>query len=163
MATATTRIERRQPTEAEQRAEALGEVLTAVAEQKEALLTMIDVVGELHKAGLLPIVQAMLKSRQEIGQIGLTQLNKSGAQQMIKNAMTAMQFFSSIDPNHLKQVVTAVKNGLEQMKPSEEPTNLWSMVGSVRDPDVMNSLGVMLNFLRGMGEALPNRPTEANH
>lgn len=160
MATATTRIERRQPTELEQRAEALGEVLTAVAEQKEALLTMIDIVGELHKAGVLPIVQGMLKSRQEIGVIGLTQLNKSGAQRMIRNAMTAMQFFGSIDPDHLKQVVTAVGHGLEQMKPSEERANLWSMVGSVRDPDVMNSLGAMVGFLRGMGEALPNRPTE---
>ncbi|HLO03650.1 MAG TPA: DUF1641 domain-containing protein [Symbiobacteriaceae bacterium] len=160
MATATTRIERRETTPAEQQAEALVELLGAVAQQKEALLTLFDIIGELHNAGLLQIVQGLLKGRQEIGVIGISQLNKSGAQNLIKNAMTAVQFMGSIDPAHLKEVLTAVGHGLEQMKPAEERVNLWSMVNNVRDPDVMTSLGVMMNFLRGMGEALPSHRAE---
>lgn len=155
MAKPTTRIEQTVPSAAQVEAEALTEVLSAVAQQKDALLTYIQIIGQLHQAGILTAIQAMLAARHDIGVIGINQMNKSGAQRLIKNGMSTMQFLGSIDPEKLTTVLGAVSHGMEQAKPSGKQTGLWSMMGTLRDPHVGASLNVMMSFLRGMGEALP--------
>lgn len=161
MARAITRIERRVSTRAEQDLQAVGEVVGAIAQHKDALLQAIDILGEMHKAGLLDVAQGMLKNRQELAVIGINQLNKSGAQRFIKNGMGLVQFLGELDPERLKQVMGAMAHGLESALDERQPTRpagMWGMLKTLRDPDVNTSLGVMMNFLRGMGEGLPHSP-----
>jgi uncharacterized protein YjgD (DUF1641 family) len=155
MAKPTTRIEQTIPTAAQVEAQALGEVVAAVAQQKDALLAFVQIIGHLHQAGVLSTVQAMLAARHDIGVIGINQMNKSGAQRLIKNSISTMEFMGSIDPAKLKTVLDATLHGLDQAKSSGKQTGLWSMMGTLRDPHVGASLNVMMSFLRGMGEALP--------
>lgn len=156
MAKAITQIEKRVPTRAEQDAQALGEIMSAVAQHKDALLVFMDVLGEMHQSGLLAVAQGLLKNRQQVGVIGVNQLNKSGAQRIIKNGVTAMQFMAQLDPDKLKQVLGAFARGLQEARPSEKPVGLWGMVNSFREPEVNASVSMMVNFLRGVGEGLPD-------
>ncbi|ASS75255.1 hypothetical protein CIG75_09840 [Tumebacillus algifaecis] len=156
MAKATTQIEKRVPSQAEQEADALKEVLGAVVQHKDALLTFLDVLGELHDAGTLEMAQGALKSRHKIGVIGMNQLNKSGAQNMIKNGMSTLQFLGQLDPNKLQTLLASLAAGVEHAVPTEpEPKNkktgVFDLIKGVRDPEVSSSLSMLLNFLRGMG------------
>lgn len=158
MAKATTTIEKRVPTQAEQEAEALQEVMSAVVKNKDALLTFLDVLGELQESGALDMAHGALKSRRQIGVIGINQLNKSGAQNMIKNGMNTMQFLAQLDPNKLQTMLGAVASGVDHaVQPDAErpqkKTGLFDLFKQMRDPQVTSSIGMMLNFLRGMGAA----------
>lgn len=156
MAKATTLIEKRELSRAEQDAQALAEIVGAVTQQRDAMLAFVDIVGTLHQAGILSLVQGILKSRHELGVMGINQLNKSGAQRIIKNGVSAMQFMAQLDPDRLKQVLGAVAHGLEQAQPSDRRIGMWGMVNTLNDPDVNTALSVMINFMRGMGEGLPH-------
>ncbi|TCP59305.1 uncharacterized protein YjgD (DUF1641 family) [Tumebacillus sp. BK434] len=158
MAKATTVIEKRVPTQAEQEAEAMQEVMSAVAKNKDALLTFLDVLGELQESGALDMAHGALKSRHQIGVIGIGQLNKSGAQNIIKNGMSTVQFLAQLDPNKLQTMLGAVASGVdsavtaEEQRPQKKP-GLYDLFKRMRDPQVTSALGMMLNFLRGMGAA----------
>ena len=156
MAKATSRIEQRQLSQAEQDAQALGEILQSVAQQKDSVIAFLDIVNEMHQAGILDVVRGVMKNRQQIGILGVHQLNKSGAQRMIKNGVTAMQFLAQLDPAQLKQVLGAVAGGLEHARPSDRPVGMWGIVNTLREPEVNASVSMVMNFLRGMGHGLPH-------
>ncbi len=158
MAKATTQIEKRVLSQAEQDARSLSELISAVAQQKDALLVFLDIIGELHASGALEIVQGALKNRQAIGAIGLDQLNKSGAQNLIKNSMSTLQFLGKLDPVKMETMLTSVAAGVEHaVQPAdEEPkqsVGLLKLMQQLRDPEVSASLMMLMRFLRGMGEA----------
>lgn len=157
MAKAITHIEKRVPNAVEEQEQAIQEILTAAATNKEALLILIDVVNHLHQAGLLEMAQGFLTNRHKIGVIGLNQLNKSGAQRIIKNGMGAVQFLSRLDPAKLETLLGAVATGVDEASEAKEEHKQLGMMDlfkSMRDPEVQTSLGVMMNFLRGMGKGL---------
>lgn len=155
MAKAIKQIEKRVPNEAEEQTEALGSILKAATENRAALLQMIDIVGELHKAGLLDIVQGILKNRHAVGVLAINQMNQPSAHRMIKNAMKALEFLGGIDPNKMGAVLSGVTSGLDKASDlPDKPIGLWDLGKSYRDPNINASLSLMLNFLRGMGEGL---------
>jgi len=157
MAKATTHIEKHVPTQAEADAQAAREIMDALVKNKDSLLMLMDVVNELHQSGLLEMADAFLKNRHQIGVIGLNQLNKSGAQRIIKNGMGAVQFLSKLDPEKMETMLGAVASGIDQAtKTPESPSKMgvWGMAKTMRDPEVQTSLGVLMNFLRGMGNSL---------
>lgn len=159
MAKAIRRIEREEPSPQERDAQALMEMMGAVAQHKAALVSFLDILGELHEAGLLDIVRGLLKSRHQIGVIGLTQLNKSGAQHTIRNGMGLVQFLGRLDPDDLTRVLTAVGTGLQQAQPSPKGMGMLGMIGALREPDVNASMSLLINFLRGMGGSLTHPQT----
>lgn len=157
MAKATTHIEKKVPTPAEENAEAVREIMDALVKNKDSLLLLMDVVNELHETGILEAADAFLKNRHKIGVIGLNQLNKSGAQRIIKNGMGSLQFLTKLDPAKLETMLSAVASGVDQA--TEPPSDnkkmgVWGMVKTMRDPEVQTSLSVLMNFLRGMGNGL---------
>lgn len=154
MAKQLSNIEKRVMTQAEKDAQSLGQIMGAVSQQKEALMVFLDVLGELHQAGVLELLRGMLKSRTKIGVIALSQLNKSGAQHVIRNGFSAVQFLATLEPGRLRQMLDAVAHGLENAKPAERRLGVTGLVRAVRDPEVNASISTMLNFLHGMGEGL---------
>ena len=129
-------------------------------------MMFMDILKEMHEAGFLQIAQGMLKSRHQIGVIGVTQLNKTGAQRIIKNGMGALQFLTKVDPAKLDMMLGAVASGLDQAGQTHDdgrPIGMWGMVKTMRDPEVQSSLGVMMNFLRGMGDGLHQHQQGTTH
>src|SRR5258708_5470293 len=91
LAKAITRIDSGIPTAEEQRERAKEELLEAAANHKESILLLLDIVNDLKQAGLLEMAHAFISNSHQIGVIGMNQLNKSGAQNMIKNSIGAAQ------------------------------------------------------------------------
>lgn len=157
MAKATTHIERETPHPEVEQAQALAQLLGAVAANREALLVFLDIVQELHKLGLLEAVQALLKNSRQITHIGLQQLNKPGAQHILKNGMIAMQFLSKMEPSKLETLLNSAAAGMENASSGLEDgkqLGMWGLAKSIRNPEVNTSLNFMVHFLQGMGEQL---------
>ncbi|MBL0388375.1 DUF1641 domain-containing protein [Tumebacillus sp. ITR2] len=155
MAKAITHIEKTVPNEQEEQEQAVQEILSSAAKNKDAILLFMEMLGDLHQSGLLEAADAFLKNRHKIGVIGINQLNKSGAQRIIKNGMGAVQFLAGVDPDKLNTLLSAVSSGIDQAVETpkdDRPTGMWGMVKQMRDPGVQSSLGVMMNFLRGMSD-----------
>ncbi|MDA8353140.1 MAG: DUF1641 domain-containing protein [Firmicutes bacterium] len=157
MAKAITQIEPPRQDPGEERALSLEQLLQTVVQHQEALSVTMDILGELHRAGILEIAQGLLKNREEVGAIAINQLNQPEAHRMIKNGMAGLQWLGRIDPDQLHSVAQAAENGMEQAleaRDGHKPIGLWELARQARDPEVRTSLGMLTRFLQGMGKAV---------
>lgn len=156
MAKAITNIERYIPTPEEEKQKAIQQVLDAVSENHQVLITLLDIVKELQEIGVLDIVQGALKNRHDIGVIAVSQLNQPGMHRIMKNGMNALQFLGKLEPGKLQNILNAVDHGIVRLTDtkSEKPMGLMGMGRAMMEPNVTLALGSMINFLRGMGEGM---------
>lgn len=154
MAKATTQIVKETSRAEADQAKAQQEIMQALTEQKEAVLQLLQLVRDLKESGMLEMAHAFMSNRHQIGVIGINQLNKSGAQNLIKNGMGAVQFLGQLEPERLEFMLGALASGVEhaaQKRNRRERIGLWRMLGAFKETEIRQSLGFMLNLLRGMG------------
>ncbi|WP_433958398.1 DUF1641 domain-containing protein [Cytobacillus horneckiae] len=156
MAKAITNIEKYIKNKDEEKQESIQQVLDAVSENSEALITFIDILKELHEFGVLDIVQGALKNREEIGVIAVSQFNQPGMHHIMKNGMNAIQFLAKLEPDKLNTILQGVEHGIERLADTQnnKSLGLWGMGKAMFDPNVSLALGSMVNFMRGMGEGM---------
>ncbi|MBA4494777.1 DUF1641 domain-containing protein [Paenactinomyces guangxiensis] len=155
MAKAITRIEKHVPTPEQEQAQAVKQILEATANSRDALVVFLDILKELHRAGLLDIVQGMLKTRHKWGVTAMQTLNQPGMHRFIKNGISSLYFLGKLNPDQLQKIFDGAARGLERSAESmkeDKQTGLGGLVKTLRDPDVNASLTTMMAFLQGMGE-----------
>lgn len=161
MARPIQRIEQRQAEPGQERRDALGEILGALAENKEALLTTVDILGEAHRAGALDLLQGILKNRHEVGVIALHQLNQPSIRHLIRNTMGSIQFLMGLNPDELNRWLKSIGAGLEhsaEMADREAPAGLWELGKWMRSQEVRSSLTLLVRFLQEMGRSIEEPP-----
>lgn len=135
----------------------IQEVLQAVTDSKEALAVFLDILKELHQAGMLDMMQGVLKARHEVGYLAIQQLNQTTMHHTIKNIMGVAQFLGKIEPDQLNKVLNGVALGLEKSTEAHEngkSHGIWGLTKDLRDPDVNTTLTTAIEFMKGMGEVL---------
>jgi uncharacterized protein YjgD (DUF1641 family) len=160
MAKAITNIEKQVPNSAEEQTQAMEQLLQQAAGHHKPLIKFLNILDEIDKLGILDAAEGMLKNSKQIAVVGLDQLNKPGAHRILKNGMGAVGFLSRIDPNKLQRLLNGVASGVENTDADEatrKPKGLWGVFQSARQPEVMSSLSLMMDFLRGMGSGLKSR------
>ncbi|MGO1058441.1 DUF1641 domain-containing protein [Planococcus sp. FY231025] len=157
MATPITRIHKKQLTPAELKLQRLFELETQVAEQQQALHKLLEITGELDKAGILDAVNAMVKARENLTEIAVHQAAREPVTTLINNVMNAAGALTSIDPGTTAKLAAGVQGGFHEAEKAQAarrkigPLGLWK---ALRDPDVNRSIRFGLNFLKGMGKEL---------
>ncbi|WP_461611891.1 helical membrane plugin domain-containing protein [Cytobacillus kochii] len=156
MAKAITNIEKYIKNKDEEKQESIQQVLDAVSENSEALITFMDILKELHEFGVLDIVQGALKNREEIGVIAVSQVNQPGMHHIMKNGMNAIQFLAKLEPDKMNTILQGVEHGIERLADTQNNKSLgfFGMGKAMFDPNVSLALGSMVNFMRGMGEGM---------
>ncbi|WP_322907447.1 DUF1641 domain-containing protein [Paenibacillus campi] len=169
MARAINRIERHEPTAAELQAESLGQIIDALASNKEAILKTIGIVKELNDAGMLDIASAALENRTELGMHGVKLINTLNIPPLVRNLLTMVEMFGSIDPLEMNRLIHALGNSLGQISEidptnrqygdhiDKEPPGMLALLKMMRDPDVRTTMTFGLHFLKAMGGEL-NKP-----
>jgi len=155
MAKAIRQINTSIPNPLDEQLQAVTELMNAVSENKDALITTIDILKGLHEMGVLTAAKSMLEQRTDIAAIVIQQLNQPNMHNTIKNAMNALTFIGSINPEQLQAILNGVSQGFERsadVVKNGENQSLWKLGKSIRDPDVKASLSTMMEFLHGMGE-----------
>jgi uncharacterized protein YjgD (DUF1641 family) len=162
LAKAIIHIARYVPTAEEQQPRAKEEILEAAAKNKDSILLLLDIVNGLKQAGVLEIAQAFISNSHQIGAIGMNQLNKSGAQNMIKNSIGAAQFLAKLEPGKLELLLGALASGTDnafQKSGKVEKVGVFGMLKAMGSSDIQAAFGFLLNFLRGVGKHMKGNPS----
>lgn len=164
MAKAIKHIEKYIPTPQEEQTQGLQEILKSLADNKEAVLATIDLIKYLQEMGILDTLRGLFEKRGDVAAIALQQVNQPAMHNTIKTAMSAFKFLGSIKTSQIQPFMDGIKMGLdrasEQMAKGSDPS-LWELGKSVRDPEIRSTLGIMMEFLHGLGEGIsPNNQRE---
>jgi uncharacterized protein YjgD (DUF1641 family) len=158
MAKSIRTIERKFPTEEEVQAESVKEILHVLSENREAIVSFMGILKEVHEAGVFDIGHGVLQNRKSLESIGLEFIKVANIPVMLKNVILATQFLGRLDPIRTEKLIGGLSNGLDQaMQQQDKPKSMWGLLGLMRDPNVMASISTALHFLRGMGDELNKR------
>lgn len=157
MAKAIKQIDKQIPNPIEEQAQAIQHLIEMTAESRDALVSFLEILQELHNAGILDIVNGLLKTRHKVGVLAMGQLNQPDMHRIIKNGINTIQFLGELDPDQLNTMLKAVNKGLQKSTTNAkkgEQVSLWAIARSIRDPDIKMSMTTMLGFLEGMGKGI---------
>jgi uncharacterized protein YjgD (DUF1641 family) len=163
MAKAIKQINKSIPNPEEEQAQAISDILKALSDNREAILTTLGIMKHLHEMGVLNALHGMLEQRTEVGAIAIQQMNQPTMHNTIKNGINAFKFLGGVKPEQLQSIFQGLGHGLErssEMIQKGEYPSLWKLGTSIRNPEVRASLSTMVEFLQGMGEVFNHEQNE---
>lgn len=156
MAKAIRQISRQAPNETEERAQAVEEIMQALADNKDAVLSMIEMAKELHEVKVFETAGSLLKQRNEVGVIAMQQVNQPAVHNVIKSGFGLFKFLGGLQPAQLETLMNGVTLGLKRMSQTGEKgkkQSIWKMRIRLRSPAIRAAMTTMVDFMEGMGEA----------
>lgn len=156
MAKAIRQINRQVPNEIEERDQAMEEIMQALTDNKEAVLSMIDMARELHEVKVFETAGSLLKQRNEVGVIAMQQVNQPAVHNVIKSSFGLFKFLGGLQPSQLDTLLNGVTLGLKRMSQTGEKgkkQSIWKMRFRLRSPEIRAAMTTMVDFMEGMGEA----------
>ncbi|GGE09122.1 hypothetical protein GCM10011571_08070 [Marinithermofilum abyssi] len=149
-------IHRVEPTPEQVQAQAIQDLIKAIADNRETILDLLEIVRQLQEMGVLAIIKGLLENRHDVGLIAIQQLNQPKMHHLLKNAVTLVQGLGEIEPVRVQKMFHGLSRGLEaseQVMSNGKTPSLWEMAKYARDPAIRLSMATMLAILRGMGES----------
>lgn len=162
MAKAIKQIELIQPSAQEEHAKDIADLLTQLGQNREAISSAIDIIGQLQRSGILDIVQGFLHSKEKVAAIAIDQVNQPNMHNIIRNGFNTVDFLGSLDPQQMNIMMNAVTKGLDEsaeVMKSNEKTSVLGLMKAMRDPDINLAIHSMLGFLKGMGSEMGKEHT----
>ncbi|MEH7444925.1 hypothetical protein V7201_21715 [Bacillus sp. JJ1122] len=161
MAKPIRQISRGVPNPKEEQDKAIDEILKALADNKEAVLSFIELTKELHEVSVFDSASSLLKQRNDVGVIAMQQVNQPAVHNIIKSGFGLFKFLGVMQPSQLETLLQGVTLGLKRMSRTGEKgkkQSIWKMRIRLRSPEIRAAMTTMVDFLEGMGEAfLKNR------
>ncbi len=155
MAKAIKQIKKEIPTPEQEQSQAINDIIAAVANNREAILSTIGIIKHLQDIGVLDTLNGLLEKRVDVGVIAIQQINQPSMHNTIKNGMNTFKFLGQLNPEQLQIILNGVSRGLGKFGEKidkNEKASLWRLGNSIRNEEVRTSLNTMLGFLEGMGE-----------
>lgn len=156
MAKAIRQIRWAEQNQAEEQAQDVNEILKALAENKEAVLSCIELVKGMHELKVFETGGALLKKSDEVGAIAMQHINQPAVHNMIKSGFGIFKFLGTMKPSQLETVLEGVMQGMEKMSQTiknSEKESLWKMRKRLSKPEIRTVMTSMFDFLEGMGSA----------
>lgn len=156
MAKAIRQINKHIPNKQEEQAQAIADIVAALADNREAIMTTLGILKELQEMGALDAIHGLLQKRTDVATIAIHQINQPSMHNTIKNGMNALGFLGSINPDQLQAILQGLSHGLKRATESAqkgEEQSLWKLGKSMGNSEVKASLATMMGFMQGMGEA----------
>ncbi|SEA03631.1 Uncharacterized conserved protein YjgD, DUF1641 family [Thalassobacillus cyri] len=160
MAKAIQQIDTQQSTAEEQQHKEIAALMNQIADNKQAIASMLEIVEQLEATGALDIMKGFLSAREKIGTIAVEQINQPNIHHTIKNTFYTLGFVGHLEPEKLNTMLASVQQGIESASThaeKSEKTNLWGLMKSLRDPHVVTALSTVVSFLNGMGKGLEEK------
>ncbi|TCP23808.1 uncharacterized protein YjgD (DUF1641 family) [Scopulibacillus darangshiensis] len=157
MARPVTKIERMTVDPDVQEAKEREEVIAALMENKEAVLSVITLVDKLQDRGILDLLIALFGQGDKVLSIAARELNKPGVADTLDHLMNAAQMLGKLEINKMKGLVDNVNAGIEEAEKrveSGETTSLFDLMKLLKDPDVNRAVTASVGFLKGAGKGI---------
>lgn len=157
MASPITSIHRKKLSETELQQKKIEELQSLIAEQQDSLQKMIEIASELNDAGVLDAVAAMIKAREKLAEIAVTQASREPVTNLMNHLLNAVATLSSIDPAATEKLIKAMKNGIEEAelyRGNDDRVSILQVMTALNDPEVNQAVKYGMDFLKGMGKEL---------
>jgi uncharacterized protein YjgD (DUF1641 family) len=157
MAEPITTIKRIELSPEEQQQQKLNELQTLITEQQQALNKIIEITAELDNAGVLDALTAMVKARDELAGIAVTQASREPITNLINNVMNMSALLTSINPQVTENLKGSITKGIEEAelyKGNGDKVSILQLMTALNDPDVNRAVKYGLDFLKGVGKGL---------
>ncbi|MCF6410247.1 DUF1641 domain-containing protein [Pseudalkalibacillus salsuginis] len=155
MAKATRKVEPLVPSKDEAREKGIEEIEQALAERKDAILELIDLVDRLHESDLLPFISALVNHRDQARSAFFREINRPHNAKFARNVVDFIGFLGTIEFEKMQPFMEKINRGILEADIEEEKDDMISMlqlIKSLKDPEVNRSIRSILAFLRGMGK-----------
>lgn len=155
MAKPISAIERLVVSDETKREQDLKEIEASLANHKEAVLEAIDLLGNLHDRGILSLLNGLFSKGDEVLRIMVQEVNQPNNSRVLGNLLGLTGILGSIDIDRLKILTEKANNGLKEATETdavEEPGNVFELLKVLKDPEVNRSIGMLVQFLKGMGK-----------
>ncbi|CAM3858619.1 DUF1641 domain-containing protein [Bacillus paramycoides] len=150
-------IQKQELTEEEIKQQKLEDLKELLANNEDALNQMFNIVGELNDIGMLEAANSMLKAKEPIAKIVLSQVTREPVTNLINNMMGAAGALTELDPELTKKLVGSVLIGMDegnQHLQNNKKIGILDLMKVLKDPDINRAIGFGLHFLKGMGKGL---------
>ncbi|WP_459502525.1 helical membrane plugin domain-containing protein [Bacillus sp. C1] len=160
MAKEITLIQKKVITEEEKRKELSEELLTQLAENREAVEETMQLLAGLQQAGILDAAISLLAAKEDVSKIAIEQLNREPVKNALNNMMEAGEALSSVDPEMTKQITSSLVTGL-QFATDElnngKKTKVMDFFKVLKDPDINRAITFGFSFLKAFGQGLEKK------
>jgi len=153
MAEPITNIKRMEYSEEEIKDQHLDEVLTAVSNNKDAILKGIALLRTLDDNGMLDFTDALIKQRKAAMENIFSELNKPTYTGILENVSKLAFLLGDLDVEKLGEFTDRINQGMVETSISDpdEKASVMGLVKALKDPEINRSVTMILQFLRGMG------------
>jgi len=146
-------IKRMEVSEEAQRENNLSEVISAVSENKDAILKGIELLTTIHESGALDMLDALVKQKDEAIKNVVEQANKPTYATILENFSDLFLLAKDIPVDELNHFIGKINQGLNEARTAESEENIsyMGLIKALKNPEINRSLTIVLGFLRGMG------------
>lgn len=160
MAKEITLIQKQVITEEEKKQQFSDELLTQLAENREAVAETMQLLAQLQQAGILDAAISLLAAKEDVSKIAVEQLNREPVKNALNNMMGAGEALSSVDPEVTKQVTSSLVTGLQfatdELKEGKK-TKVMDFFKVLKDPDINRAITFGFSFLKAFGQELEQK------
>ncbi|WP_158751803.1 DUF1641 domain-containing protein [Acidobacterium sp. S8] len=125
----------------------------APVEHADAMLSLYELLQQLHDSGTLDLLRGTVGAGDEIVNHAVRLITQPESVRSIRNVLILAKLLGSIDPEILHQLSEAVPAAVEQSR-QEEPPSLWALLKSFRSEDSRRALAAGAGVLEVIGRQL---------
>ncbi|WP_082234380.1 DUF1641 domain-containing protein [Halobacillus massiliensis] len=153
MGKAITNIKRLEIPKEEQLEKDYQEVKQALAENKDSILTAIELLKALNEGGTLDTARALVHSKKDALGYVVNEISKETYSPLLENLPELFYLLVELDVKSIREVTNRLNSGVEEMQKADlnDRTSVFDLAKSLRDPEINRSITMMMQFLKGMG------------
>ncbi len=155
MAKATTKIHRIPVSEEEQRRRDLLEIEELLAENKEVVKELFNMLENIQKRGGISFVSSLFGQGDKVLDILVKAADKPETANTIKNLLLMLGTLGTLNVQQLEPIILKVNNGIARVAEThkqEETATYLSFLRAFADPEVKQAIYFLISFLKGMGQ-----------
>ena len=118
---------------------------------------IIEITAELDNAGVLDALTAMVKAKDELAGIAVTQASREPMTNLINNILNMSGLLTSINPEVTDNLKKGITKGIEEAelyKGNGDKVSILQLMTALNDPDINRAVKYGMDFLKGVGKGL---------
>lgn len=128
----------------------------APIEHADALLSLYELLQQLHESGTLNLLRGALGAGDEVLNHVVRLATQPESVRSIRNLLILSKLLGSIDPEMLHRVSAALPQALEQSA-AKEPPSVLALLGRFRSRESRRALAAGATLLEGIGRGIDSK------
>ncbi len=125
----------------------------APIEHAEAMLSLYELVQQLHDSGTLDVLRGALGAGDKVLNHVVQMVTQPESVRSIRNLLILAKLLGSLDPELLHHVAETLPKAVEQSG-TQEPPSLLALIGRFRSKESRRALAAGATLLEGVGRGL---------